>query len=251
MRKYIKSSANYDEDIRVFMNTWANYNEYGADGILTPADWMSVDEAREYAEKYAEYEPFINDIDDYSDGIIGRNINEYSNVLQALDIIETYNDLDEDDRKVFAIIIDEGYDFDKALEIVEDRDFIYYDASNETDLGYEAVEMYGNLSDLGRDNLEMYFDFDSFGRDLRLSGDVDYFFENDDGETDEEALQEFLDTHSDREIGEYYVYDLLGDISELSNETLENYFDYESFGYAIRVNDGLIEIPGGGYLGIY
>lgn len=252
MRKYIKSSADYDEDIRVYMNTWANYNEYGADGVLTPTGWMNVDEAREYAEKYADYEPFINDIDDYSGGIIGRNINEYSNVNQALDIIETYNNLDEDDRKIFAAVIDLGYDFNKAIEIVDDRDYIYYEGQTDSDIGYDAIDMYGSISDLGRDTLEDYFDFESFGRDLRLSGDVDYFFENDDGETNEEELQEFLDTHSDKEIGEYYVYDLLGDISELSDETLENYFDYDAFGYAIRINDGLTELPdGSGFIAIY
>lgn len=251
MKQYIKSAADYDEDIRVYMNTWANYNEYGAAGVLTPTGWMDVDEAREYAEKYADYEPFINDIDDYSGGIIGRNINEYSNVLQALDIIEKYNEFDEDDRKVFAIIIDEGYDFDKALEIVEDRDFAYYDASNAEDLGYAIEELYGDLSFIKPEDFEYYFDFDRFGRDLRLSGDVDYFFENDDGETDEEALQEFLDTHSDQEIGEWYVYDILGEFSELSKEIIHEYFDYREFGETIIINDGLIEIPGGGYLKIY
>ena len=250
--KYIKSSADYDEDIRVYMNTWANYNEYGADGVLTPAGWMDVDEAREYAEKYADYEPFINDIDDYSGGLIGGSINEYSNVLQALDIIEKYNEFDEDDRKIFAAIIDLGYDFDKAIEIVDDRDYIYYDASNPEDSGYYIIdELYnGDISSLG-DDVEYYFDFDAFGRDLRLSGDVDYLFENDEGETDEEALQEFLDTHSDQEIGEYYVYDLLGGMSELGKETYENYFDYREFGETVIINDGLIELPDGGYLYIY
>ena len=250
-KKYIKASADYSEDITVYMNTWANYNEYGADGVLTPAGWMTVDEAREYAEKYAEYEPFINDIDDYSGGIISRNVNEYSNVLQALDIIETYNSLDADSRRAFAAIIDLGYDFDNALEIVENGDYSFYEGSNEEDLGYAIVDTYGSLSELGRDILEQNFDYSSFGRDIRISGDLDYLFENDDGEPDEDAIDEFTSSHSDQEIGEWYVYDMLGDISELDEETLERYFDYEGFGLAVSTGGGFYYVPGVGWLEIY
>ena len=65
--KHIVNESDFD-DIRIYMNTWANYNENGADlsqyGIESIADgWLTVEEALEFAEKYAEDEPFINDTD--------------------------------------------------------------------------------------------------------------------------------------------------------------------------------------------
>ena len=33
--KRVLKESNYD-DVQVFMNTWANYNEYGADEGITP-----------------------------------------------------------------------------------------------------------------------------------------------------------------------------------------------------------------------
>lgn len=248
MEKYIKASADYSEDITVFMNTWANYNENGADSGITPTGWMDVDEAREYAEKYADYEPFINDVDDYSGGAISGSIDEYSNVDEALDMIETYNGLDEDDREIFAALVDYGYDTENALQTVESHDYSFYEGTSDSDLGYAVVDSYGGVSELG-DTAENYFDYDGFGRDLRISGDLDYLFENDDGETDEDALEEFLDDHNDSDIGYWYV-DMLGDISELGRQTIETYFDYESFGRDIRMDGTFIETDNG-YIEVY
>ena len=50
-KKNLKEAA--DDEIKLFMNTWANYNENGADDGITPTGWMSLDEAEEYAKKYA------------------------------------------------------------------------------------------------------------------------------------------------------------------------------------------------------
>ena len=50
-KKNLKEAA--DDEIKLFMNTWANYNENGADDRKTPTGWMSLDEAEEYAKKYA------------------------------------------------------------------------------------------------------------------------------------------------------------------------------------------------------
>ena len=53
------------DDVMVYMNTWKNYNEYGADlemyGIKD--GWMTPEQGLEFCKKYAEDEPFINDVD--------------------------------------------------------------------------------------------------------------------------------------------------------------------------------------------
>ena len=48
----------------------------------------------------------------------------------------------------------------------------------------------------------------------------------------------YKDINTDEELGHYYVDSLLGDISVLSKEELENYFDYKKYGHDIAVNNG-------------
>ena len=48
----------------------------------------------------------------------------------------------------------------------------------------------------------------------------------------------YKDINTDEELGHYYVDSILGDISALSKEELENYFDYKKYGHDIAVNDG-------------
>ena len=54
--KKIVEDNNSNKEPKVYMNTWKNYNENGADlsqyGINSISDgWMTIDEAREFAEK--------------------------------------------------------------------------------------------------------------------------------------------------------------------------------------------------------
>ena len=48
----------------------------------------------------------------------------------------------------------------------------------------------------------------------------------------------YKDINTDKELGHYYVDSLLGDISALSKEELEKYFDYKKYGHDIAVNNG-------------
>ena len=86
-RKNLKES--YDlKDAEVFMNTWENYNEYGADSGITPTGWMSIEDAIDYFEEYAEHEPFINDTDNIPK-VFG--IGEYSSVKDAEEPCQSCN----------------------------------------------------------------------------------------------------------------------------------------------------------------
>lgn len=160
-KKNLKEAA--DDEIKLFMNTWANYNENGADDGITPTGWMSLDEAEEYAEKYAEYEPFINDTDNVPKEL---GVNEYSNISETIDMLHKYEDFDDTQREVFAAFIDDGYDVDEALDTVDDEDYFYIEGDSDTDLAYNYIDETGGIEELGRDTLEQYFDYDAFGRDL-------------------------------------------------------------------------------------
>ena len=85
------------------------------------------------------------------------------------------------------------------------------------DYCWQYIDDCGGISEaLSRETLELYFDYESFGRDLKM--DLD---EEDDWERD------LLDK-SDYDCGEEYV-DSLGGVEELSNDTIENYFNIEGF----------------------
>lgn len=72
--------------------------------------------------------------------------------------------------------------------------------------------------DVDMDKLEAYAEFDGFM-------DVHKILHE---KWDDIYLYEDIDTFD--ELGYYYINSILGDISELSREQLERYFDYESFG---------------------
>ena len=160
-KKNLKEAA--DDEIRLFMNTWANYNENGADDGITPTGWMSLDEAEEYAEKYAEYEPFINDTENVPKEL---GVDEYSNVSETIGMLRDYEDFDDTQKEVFAALIDNGYEVNEAFDIVDDNDYFYIEGDSDTDLAYNYIDDIGGIEQLDRDTLERYFDYDSFGRDL-------------------------------------------------------------------------------------
>lgn len=68
------------------------------------------------------------------------------------------------------------------------------------------------------DKLEAYAEFDGFMDVYKILHE----------KWDDIYLYEDIDTFD--ELGYYYINSILGDISELSREELERYFDYEAFG---------------------
>lgn len=160
-KKNLKEAA--DDEIKLFMNTWANYNENGADDGITPTGWMSLDEAEEYAEKYAEYEPFINDTDNVPKAL---DVNEYSDISETIDMLRRYEDFNDTQKEVFAALIDDGYEEDKAFDIVDDGDYFYIEGDSDIDLAYNYIDELGGIESLNRDTLKRYFDYGGYGRDL-------------------------------------------------------------------------------------
>ena len=124
-----------------------------------------------------------------------HNPEEYTSVE---DII---TDCDEELEKFIKITNIKGFNFD--------LDFSDADINDINELFNLEVDM---------DKLEAYAEFDGFMDIYKILHE----------KWDDIYLYEDIDTVD--ELGYYYINSILGDISELSREQLERYFDYEAFG---------------------
>ena len=244
------------DDMEVFMNTWANYNEYGADGVLTPTGWMSIDEAIEYCEEYADYEPFIND----TDNVPFDDINEYSNASSALEELKELQESDVDEEAVKAIVEAGGYDIKEAIEIAESGDYYFYPGlSSYTDLAYELIDELGGIGEAVGKNVVNYIDEDQMRREYRWDireimrdsaedeVDREHYGEDEDSYDREQEIEDWMDEHEDEYLDMVIDEDIR--MAEAGEVDLSNYFDYEAFGrdlsfdgYTI-VDNGIIYIP--------
>lgn len=108
-----------------------------------------------------------------SEGVM--QVGEYDNIQKVNDRAQLIEDLDTSDRDILEAII-ENYtnDFDEALEIVTNQDYmVYYNCTDMTDVAYEVVEECGYLANVP-ENVARYFDYEAFGRDLDIEGTFIY-----------------------------------------------------------------------------
>ena len=216
------------DDMEVFMNTWANYNEYGADGVLTPTGWMSIDDAIEYCEEYAEYEPFINDTDN-----VPFDVSEYSNASSVLQDLKELQDSNVDEDVVEAIVEAGGYDVKEAVEIAERGEYYFYpDVHDYSDLAYAVIDEIGSLGDALGDRVTNYIDEDQMRREY--SWDVrDMMRDDAEAAVDEEHVGEVdisvAPTSKEFNIDEWFDEDdeyTEDDLREQISDDLE--FDYDA-----------------------
>ena len=104
--------------IAVFLNTWKNYNENGADGgfwVNLPCDLDAELErlAASTGEEVDEMEVFINDTDIYG---VKLEVDENDDIEELNEIAETLENLDEIEAEALEAFIDYGYDLAEALE---------------------------------------------------------------------------------------------------------------------------------------
>ena len=113
-------------------------------------------------------------------------------------------------------IITDYYDeLEKFIKITDIKGFNFDLDFSEASLS-DINELF-NL-DVDMKKLESYAEFDGFmdvSKIINENWDDIYLYE---------------DVDSNEELGYYYIHSILGDISQLSREQLESYFDYEAFG---------------------
>ena len=157
--------------LKIYVNTWANYNENGANG----GEWIELPmttfelECRldALAEKLGEddAEFAIHDYE-WSGHRFGR-IDENQDISELNDCVCELDDLDEyDQRKLLSILEAVGGKWMEAINDLDDYGF--YDGCDMDDVARELV-----LDYIDKDTPEIfkqYFDYEAFARDLQLEG---------------------------------------------------------------------------------
>lgn len=131
-------------------------------------------------------------------------------LIENLDI---YNPEEYD--SVEDIITDYYDDVEKFIKITDVRGFNFDLDFSDASLS-DINELFNLEVDMNK--LEAYAEFDGFMDVYKILHE----------KWDDIYLYEDIDTFD--ELGYYYINSILGDISQLSREQLESYFDYEAFG---------------------
>lgn len=200
-RKSLKEADwNDNDEIKIYMNTWANYNENGADlsqyGIDSIADgWLSIDDAIKFAEEHADDEPFINDTDNVPEGF---DINEYSSI-DVLEDLKEYEDLNDYEKEALSAIMEStGDDFETAKDVLDGGDYQFYKGiDNYTDLAYEIIDELGGLGEAVGDRITSYIDEEAMRRDYEY--DVrDQMYDDAENAVEEEHYGEMTQEEFDK-----------------------------------------------------
>lgn len=215
-----EDAANNGDEIQLYMNTWGNYNEYGADVEQINGGWMSIEQAKEFLEAHKDEEPFINDTDNVP-GDFG--IDEYTNPWQAIEMLETFENADNK-AALTAIIEDQGSsNIQNALEVYESGDYIFFPGvSNDEELGEAYVNMVGGLE--GVNNIENYIDENKYRESWRESVEQMVREAYPDLDEDSEEFEAKVEEDLDNEAQEQLEIDLR------DGADLSDYFDYEALG---------------------
>lgn len=163
--------------LNIYLNTWGNYNENGADF----GEWVSLpmdeDELQEKMDAIAEVmeghgvnaeEWFINDYEWTIDSL--RNIDENEDIFELNEWIQKLDDLDQWEQEIYMAAVEVwGAEYIDLDDLDEYR--IISDIEDEYDLGYYWVHESG-CYDLGKmGTLANYIDYKAFGRDISLETD--------------------------------------------------------------------------------
>ena len=200
--------------VRVFVSTYAKYNEGTLDGKwFTPADYDSYDDffnaLRDYHNDETDPEFMFQDKEHlpdelYSESEFDEDAYNYSvyvatnpqNAYGAYCWVENFND---------------GWDEDNFESSFTGE----FDSAE--DYCWQYIDDCGGISEaMSRDTMELYFDYESFGRDIKIDLDPNDEWEN-------ELLEK-----DDYDCGAEYV-DSLGGVEELSDDTIESYFNIEGY----------------------
>ena len=225
---------------RIYVGTYAKYNDGSIDGKwidLTKYDTYEkfVDACRKLHKDEKDPEFMVQDYENfpekwYHEGGLPSK--------EEFDKINEYYMMDDDRKAAYEAYVNHTNDDD--IEHFEEAYQGHFDSA--TDFAYSIVDDFG-WDGIGQNNLDMYFDYAAFGRDLMMDysmGDPD--MEDADGEPQKEDHYYDQDGYdmgeyeSDEQVA-YDFIDNLGGVDQLGKDTAQNYFDYDSFGRDLLIND--------------
>ena len=159
----------------IFVNTWGNYNENGADG----GEWITLPmEQEELEEKLEAIAQAMGDDDpefcihdyEYTGEIDLDEINEYTDIYEINDLCNEAAALAEYELEEIAAAIEAfGYSFKKAMELQQGNMFIFYAGQDLEDVAYDLVEECYFTKETP-EIFRTYFDYKAFARDLGFDG---------------------------------------------------------------------------------
>ena len=158
--------------LNIFVNTWGNYTENGADGgegITLPIEAEKLKEAlNKLAAAMGDHDPewAIHDYEWVTE-IDLREISELESITALNEELQELDGLDEWDQKEIAAAMEAfGYSFQEAYDRQQRGCFIFFAGQ---DLEEVAEEIINDCYDLPEFALR-YFDYEAFARDLGFDG---------------------------------------------------------------------------------
>lgn len=161
--------------LKIFANTWGNYNENGADG----GEWITLPMGEEeleakleaIAEAMGDDDPewAIHDYEWTSELELGT-VSELDSIKEWNERCQAADDLDKYEQEEIAAAMEAfGYTFDEALKRQQRGCFTFYRGQSLEDVAYDLVEECYFTKDTP-EILKSYFDYSAFGRDLGYDG---------------------------------------------------------------------------------
>lgn len=158
--------------LNLFVNTWGNYNENGADGgewITLPMEEEELKEVlNNIASNMGDNDPewAIHDYEWETEIDLG-DIHEMDSIYKWNNLCNEACDLAEWEQEEIAAAMEAyGYTFKEAMDRQKNGYFIFYRGM---DLEEVAEELINDCYDLPEFALR-YFDYEAFARDLRFDG---------------------------------------------------------------------------------
>ena len=161
--------------LNIFVNTWGNYNENGADGgewVTLPMDPDELaNKLQAIADAMNDHDPefFINDYEWTVDLELG-DVHEMDSITEWNERCEEAAALEEYEIEEIAAAIEAyGYTFQEAFERQQEGRFVFYAGQELSDVAYDLVqECY--FTKETPEIFERYFDYEAFARDLQFDG---------------------------------------------------------------------------------
>lgn len=161
--------------LNIFVNTWGNYNENGADGgewITLPMDAEELEEVLEnIAKAMGDQDPewFINDYEWTIELDLG-DVDEMDNIFEWNQICLDADNLEEWEAEEIAAAMEAfEYSFSEAMERQQRGCFIFYAGQDLEEVAYSLVEECYFTKDTP-EIFTRYFDYEGFARDLGFDG---------------------------------------------------------------------------------